>query len=268
MGSTDLLPALAYPTVHDASQMVLKIRDIPDTQALTELVIKIIHLVGGEVFVFHTRFQGARGAASHRYLVGCPPALCQEYNARKWREIDPVIAYSTHHMRPILSSGFSSLSPGQKELMKAAKSAGFAANISIPARHPGDSRLGLLYVGATAIETETRLYTGQGLLVQLSNELLDWVANRVRQQEMGGEAIQLDSLDFLILRYCYQGFTAEDVANLCEVPVSRVRHRMKRHMDKFHAKTHKAAVSCAIESGILRMHECTNDNTPSQLASH
>lgn len=268
MDSKDFLPPMAHPTVHDASQMVLKIRDIPDTHGLTELVIRIIRLVGGEVFVFHTRFQGARGAASHRYLVGCPPAFCQEYNARKWREIDPVLTYAAHHMRPVLSSKLCSLSSGQKELMKAAKSAGFTAGIAIPARHPGDSRVGVLYVGATVIETETRLYVGQGLLVHLANELLDWVANRVRQQELGGDVIHLDSLDFHILRYCYQGFTAEQVANLCEVPVSRVRHRMKRHMDKFHTKNHKAAVSCAIETGMLRMHECSNDNTPSRLASH
>lgn len=266
MDNTNQSPSLAHPTVHDSSQMVLKIRDIPDTPALTDHVYKIIRLVGGEVFVFHSRFQGARGAASYLYLVGCPPAFCQEYNARKWREIDPVTTYASHHMRPVLPSDFCSLSSGQKELMKVAKSAGFAVSIAIPARHPADSRVGVLYVGAAAIEAETRLYAGQGLLVHLANELLDWVANRVRQQELGGDEIRLDSLDFLILRYCYQGFTAEQVANLCEVPVSRVRHRMKRHMDKFHAKTHKAAVSCAIETGMLRMHECPNDNTPSQLA--
>lgn len=268
MDSTSLVTPLAPPTIHDASELVLKIRDVTETQALTDLVTKIIRLVGGEVFVFHSCFLNDRGAASYRYLVGCPPAFCQEYNVRKWREIDPVFSYAHHHMRPIISSDFRSLSSGQEELMKAASIAGFAANIGVPVRHPMGSRTGVLYVGACRIEAEPRLYARQGLLVHLANELLDWVVNWVRQEELGEDKIQLDRLDVAILRYRYQGFTAEQVAELCEVPVTRVRQRMKRHMDKFHTQTHKGAVLRAIEAGLLRMHECTNDNTPSQLASH
>ena len=268
MDSLSLSPSITHCSAHDASQLVLKIRNITEAHELTDLVTKIISLVGGEAFVFHTRFTNPGGAANYRYIVGCPPELCQEYNTRKWREIDPVITYATHHMRPVLMSEFGSLSSGQRELMKVANNSGFTVGIAVPVRHPGDSRMGTLYVGAATAGLETKLYDGQGLLVHLANELLDWVAGRVRQEELGSDRITLDSLDLHILRYCFQGFTAEQVANLCDVPVSRVRHRMKRHMDKFHAKTHKAAVSYAIETGMLRMHECSNDNTPSQLASH
>lgn len=260
--------AATPPTINDASRMVLDIRGITDTPALIDHVTQIIRLVGGDVFVFHTRTKNTRGALSYHYLIGCPPAFCQEYNARKWREIDPVLAYANHHMRPAVSTHFRSLSAGQKELMKAAKIAGFGAHIGIPVRNPGESRMGVLNVGAFDNVAEPRLYNGQGLLVHLASELLEWVACRIRQAELGEVEIQLDRLDLAIMRYCYQGFTAEQVADLCTVPLTRVRQRMRRHNEKFNSANHKIAVSRAIEMGLLRVHECTNDNTPSQLASH
>lgn len=251
-----------HPSISEASGMVMAIRTIQDPIALTEAVRKIISLVGGEIFVFHSRFD----KQVFRYLIGCPPAFCQEYNARKWREVDPLLSYAEHYIRPALCGDFKSLSQGQRELIEAGYNAGFRSGIGIPVRHPGDVRLGVLYVGSMNQDMEPSLYAGQGLLIHLANELLDWVSKRILEEEVGDSEIILDSLDKRILRFSYQGFTAEQVAGLCEVPVSRIRQRMRRHIEKLNTNNHRGAVNRAIEMDLLRMHECS-DNAPSQQAS-
>lgn len=262
MDDETLQSSSAFSTIEEASKAVLAIREINETSVLVEAVTAIIRLVGGEVFVFHSHFVEQGGKDIYRYLVGCPPEFCQEYNARKWREVDPLLTYATHHMRPALSSDFGTLSAGQRDLMSAAKKAGFGACIGIPVRHVGDTRMGVLYVGATEPDTDARLYAGQGLLLHLAHELLDWVAHRVRQQELG--EIKVDELDQYILRYCYQGFTAEQIAELCDVPITRIRNRMRRLNEKFHTTNNKDAVNCAIEMGLLKVHECIEDSTSKQ----
>lgn len=253
-------------SVEEASRAVLALRDIEEPAVLVDSVKSIIQRVGGEVFVFHSRFVDEGGRECYRYLIGCPPEFCQEYNAHKWREVDPVLAYAMHHMRPVLSDDFRALSVGQQELMSAAKKAGFGSCVGVPVRDVGNTRMGVLYVGAEDAKNDELLYAGQGLLLHLANELLDWIVHRVRQQELGD--IKLDSLDQYILRYCYQGFTAEQIAGLCDVPVTRIRNRMRRLNEKFHAANHKVAVTRAIEMGLLRVHECMDNSSPNQPDLH
>jgi hypothetical protein len=246
----------------DASRLVLKIRETDDIDGLKDKVFQVIQSVGGEVFVFHFHSKNENGAESYRYLIGCSPAFCQNYNAHKWREIDPVLTYAKHHMRPASSSEFKFMSQGQQELMKAAKNAGFYFSIGIPTRDATNTRLGILYVGSKDPESEAKLNAGQGLLMHLSSEMLEWVTDHDRKQMIGD--IELDITDQRIMRYSYQGFTAEQIADLCEIPLSRVRNRMRRQNEKFGTTSHKKSVSRAIEMGLLRMHECLSDTTPNQ----
>lgn len=255
--------SINLPTLSDVSKLILGVRDISEPSILTDAVSRIVRIVGGEVFVFHTCLRKRGDTASYRYLVGCAPSFCQEYNARKWREIDPISIYALHHARPVLSSDLGPLSRAQKDLVRMAKEAGFVASIGIPVSHVRNTINGVLYVGSTAPETEATFYANQGVFIHLANELLEWVASYVRKQDVG--EIVLDSLDQHILRYSYQGFTADQIACLCEVPVSRVRSRMRRQNGNFKMDNHKETVLRAIEMGLLRLHECMDDNTPSRL---
>lgn len=258
MDNETLPSSPAFSSIEEASKAVLALREIDEPTILVDAVTAIIRLIGGEVFVFHSHFL-EQGKECYRYLVGCPPEFCQEYNARRWREVDPLLTYAMHHMRPVTFSDFAGLSTGQQELKRAAKKAGFGACIGIPVRHVGDTRMGVLYVGATEPDMDARLYAGQGLLLHLTHELLDWVVHRVRQQELG--EIKLDELDQYILRYCYQGFTAEQISELCEVPTTRIRNRMRRLNEKFHTANNKGAAKRAIEMRLLKVYQCIEDST-------
>jgi ATP/maltotriose-dependent transcriptional regulator MalT len=146
--------------------------------------------------------------------------------------------------------------------MKAAKTAGFYFNIAIPSRAATNSRVGILYVGSKNPESEQKMRAGQSLLIHLSSEILEWVVDQDHKQMLGD--IELDITDQRIMRYSYQGFTAEQIAELCEIPLSRVRNRMRRQNEKFGTTSHKKTVNRAIEMDLLRMHECLSDTTPNQ----
>lgn len=243
----------AKASIEDVTREILALREIKEPAGLVEAVLEVLRKFGAEVFSFQSCFRDGDNEV-YRYLIGCPPQLCQEYNARRWREIDPVFTYATHHMRPALSRDFLSLSPGQQELMEAARMIGFNSCIGIPVRHAGDSRSGVLHIGSSKSDADDELYLAQGVFMHLATELLDWVVRRVRDQELG--EIKLDALDQYILRYHYQGFTADQIADLCDAPLARVRNRMRRLNEKFHTNSQKDAVNRAIEMGLLKLHEC------------
>lgn len=249
-----------------AAAAIIKLRVIKEPHLLVTEIKTILARLGGNSFVYYSRFTDQAGKERNRYLVGCPPEFCQQYNARKWREIDPILAYAMHHMRPIFCSDLGQFTDGQKELIAAAKAEGFPFAIAVPARHATQDRLGILYVGTATKDMEPKLSAAQGVLMHLSSELLDWVISQLREEELGD--VKIDALDQSILRYCYQGFTAEHIAVLQDLPVSRIRNRIRRLNEKFHTTSNKAAVTRAIEMGLLRVHECLSDTWLNQPDSH
>lgn len=248
--------------IEEAHDAVLMVRDCEDETCLIQVVRAIVRFVRAEQFVFLSCAKDEREVASYRYLIGCNPKWCQMYNARKWREVDPFLVYARHHSRPILVSDIdqNALSAGQQALMHAATEYGFRSGIVLPSSRPLSSRVGVLYIASSESKEVVNplLYRYQGLLSQLSRELLDWVINRATIDELG--EVQLDRLERIILRYCFQGFTAEQIARLCGLPVHRVKNVIRRLNSKFGVSDRRQAVQRAIELDLIRPHEWGGDD--------
>jgi DNA-binding CsgD family transcriptional regulator len=212
---------------------------------------QIIEACGGQWFVFsslHPRDQSPE-RVTFRFLIGCRPEWCQEYNRHRWYTIDPFLEYALTNTAPIVGSEIVLRTPGQREVMEAAARYGFRSIYVVPAHGSGKGRIGLLYVGSDQPREEgERLFTENRFwLRSLASELLDWSSSRLRDETIASYDLSLE--DLKVLEYVRGGFTAPQIAEELDLSPSKIYAHFKEITKKIGEKHITGAVRFAAEHG-------------------
>jgi DNA-binding CsgD family transcriptional regulator len=186
------------------------------------------------------------------YLIGCSPEWAQRYEARKWHAIDPFVAHAATSGQPILLSEIHPASPGQADLLAAAKRYGFRSGMVLPTHWGAHARVGLLYVGCDKppAAIEAQLIQNRTLLREVAMELYEWWDARLQSEAM--LALSLDEIDLQLLRLEHQGCTSQQIRNILGFTLSRINCRFRRINDKLSVRGRRRAAEKAVLLGVLR----------------
>jgi DNA-binding CsgD family transcriptional regulator len=212
---------------------------------------QIVEACGGQWFVFsslHPRDQ-SHERVTFRFLIGCRPEWCQEYNKHRWYTIDPYLEYALTNTAPVVGSDIVLRTPGQREVMEAAARYGFRSGYVVPAHGSGKGRIGVLYVGSDKErdEGEKMFSEGRFWLRSLASELLDWSSLRLREEAIS--SYELSQVDLQVLEYVRDGFTAPQIAKELEQSPSSIYSHFKRITHKIGERHITGAVKFAAEHG-------------------
>ena len=234
--------------------MIAAIQTLKSESDVIALARKCVQLLSAEHFVY-TSFLGDHvdpEQESRRFFIGCSPAWCQHYNARKWFETDPFVLYAkNYNTAPVLGSEIPLQSAGQSEMLQTAAEYGFRSCMVIPV-HTGNVRhMGMLYVGSSEDRCtgEPKLVRNRGYYRLLAAEMLDWWIRRIREEAT--EVYRLDSLEATILKLELEGLMAKEKASELGVSVTLVYSIYRKLKAKFEVDNIRDAAHIAHVRGIL-----------------
>jgi DNA-binding CsgD family transcriptional regulator len=247
-------PELAIHSLDAVHREIASLKDCLSETEVAAVMGPLIRYFGLESYVFVSLRRGDVSRESYRYFIGCLPAWCEIYNARKWYIIDPCIQHALRESSPILgSSMMPPESPGQAELLATAREYGFRSGMLIPAHSGSDFRVGALYLGSNKEpkDIEPRLLKNRVLLRAIAMELHEWWQAKLMVEALTG--LRFDQLDLELLKMAYEGLTTEDAARNLELSRSQVNNRFRKINQKLNVTSKKRAVQAALELGVLRI---------------
>jgi len=223
-----------------------------DSGHLTAALWQLNEALGCDGAVFMSFARDDETLESYRYVVACPLAWCNEYNAKAWFTIDPCLLYAMTNTEPALIRDIPLRSTGQKNMMAAASMAGFKSGLVIPAHSSiGRTRMGVLYVGSSdpdffnaAALARTRI-----LLRALSGELLDWWIRKARTELLGDATLSSEEIE--LLRLSHGGHKSKEIAQHLSVSKAAVDQKLFRISSKFGTSSRKIAGQMAHDFGML-----------------
>lgn len=238
-------------TGEDLSPVLERIITSSDESEVMLYAKQIIEACGGQWFVFsslHPRDQ-SHERITFRFLIGCKPEWCQEYNRHRWYTIDPFLEYALTNTAPATGQDMVIRTPGQREVIEAAAYYGFRSVYIVPAHGSGKGRIGLLYVGSDKEPEEGEKVFAQHrfLLRSLASELLDWSSARLREEAIS--SYELSPVDLRVLEFVRDGFTAPQIAKELDQSPSKIYSHFKQITEKIGEKHITGAVRFAAEHG-------------------
>jgi len=188
---------------------------------------------------------------SWRFLVGCPAKWCQIYARNHWYLNDPVMQYALENTTPRLISNLPLSTAGQRRMLQEAKQFGFDDGIVVPAHGPNNIRVGALYLAYAVARTMPLelLNAVRSALRALAATLLDWDSACLRRDLLN--ETRLTEREIRLLGYELRGFTAQDIANLEEVPVNSVNRTFGSIINKMGMTNKREAARLALASGLV-----------------
>lgn len=236
----------------EADDALLRIKECGNEVEIEAVLRPLIEYFGARSYVFVAMPRDDVRRETYRYLIGCLPAWCQLYNARRWYAIDPFVNYALSNSAPILGTAIKAESPGQADMLAAAAQHGFRSGIVIPAHGGSRSRVGVLYVGSPLEpqEIEPRLLANRTMLRAVALELLEWWQARLTAEAL--DDVSLDDQDLALLALQREGYTAEQSAQELGLSTSQVHNRYRRINGKLAVTSKRQAVERALELGLLK----------------
>jgi hypothetical protein len=243
-------PEKSY-TLEHAIADVDRLRTCQAHREVELLTQKLVRFAGAERNVFLSWEPTEDSGERFRFLIGCSPVWCQEYNANKWWMIDPCLRYARTNVDPIRASQLPLETAGQRQLMQAAAQYGFRAGMVVPAHGPRGARMGLLYLGSSgAPETvEPRVWACRGLMVNLAFALLAWHIELDRSDALARGP--LDAIDLSLLSYAARDLDAAACAALLGIEEDEVARRFRTINRRLRVNSRKLAARRALELGII-----------------
>jgi hypothetical protein len=234
--------------------MIEAIKTLKSESDVIALTRKCVESLSAQHFVY-TSFLSDHAKPmqeSRRFFIGCSPAWCQLYNARKWFETDPFVLYAkNYNTAPVLGSEIALQSAGQSEMLKTAGEYGFKSCMVIPVHTGNVCHMGILYVGSPEAPCagEPKLMRNRGYYRLLAAELLDWWVRRIREEALG--AYKLDPLEVVVLQLELEGFAAKEKARELGIPIHSVYAMYRKIKARFEVDNVRDAARIAQSRGIL-----------------
>jgi DNA-binding CsgD family transcriptional regulator len=240
--------------IDDIEDLISKISMCEQEGYVTFLLQDIFEKFNVTSFMFVTLLQDSRSRDSFRFHTGCDPRWFNQYNKRKWHEVDPLVAYSRLFSKPILLSEMtekSDISQGQIDFFANMHSHGFKSGMVIPCHSVSTKRMGMLFVGNTmeSCDGNVHLKKHRILLRAVANELLDWWIARLQSKTI--DRSKLKTEDLKILKLAYHDGTSNDIALSLGLTVSQVNNRFRNINSIFQVDNKKDAAVLAMEYGII-----------------
>jgi DNA-binding CsgD family transcriptional regulator len=195
-----------------------------DESDVDHYVRSIVSALGAESYVFVSLnpSQSPEDRSSHRFLIGCRPEWCQQYNANKWFMTDPFLDYSMGNTEPICGSQIETTTQGQKDMLDAAHENGFRSGFVVPVHTSDKGRMGVLYIGSEKPEEvgEATFAANRVYFVSLAMELLGWSTRAAKNEIL--HSLSITSKEMKVVGLLRNGFTADDIARELNVSVQTV----------------------------------------------
>ena len=238
-------------TNEDIERVLNKFVSASDESEVMLYTRQITQACGADWFVFsslHPRDQSPE-RVTYKFLIGCRPEWCQEYNRNRWFTIDPFLEYAVTNTAPVVGSAVPLRTSGQRELMEAATRYGFRSGYFVPAHGSGKGRIGLLYLGSdkTPEEGEKLFSERRFVFRSLASELLDWSSASLREEAIS--AYKLSTVDLQVLEFARDGFTAQQIAKELNQSPNKIYSHFKQITQKIGEKHITGAVRFAAEHG-------------------
>jgi DNA-binding CsgD family transcriptional regulator len=232
-------------------ESILQIKECRSESEVAALLAGIVGTFGVTSYVFISMRNDDSSPGNHRYLIGCTPAWCQLYNAKKWIYIDPFIQYALRNSAPIAGSAIEPNTSGQAELLETAAENGFRSGVVIPAHAGNKKRVGVLYLGSNLPpeEIEPILMQRRTQLRAVAMELFEWWEARIRAEVIAN--LKFNDTDVALLKLVHEGFTAEEIARILDIAKSTINVKLRRLNEKLDVHSKKQAAEKAIQLGIL-----------------
>ena len=208
--------------------------------------------IDGSVFASFAR-EDDSSDESYKYIVACDQSWCDLYNRNRWYRSDPCLTYAQIHTEPILIENIPFRTQDQKDMMAAARYAGFSSGIVIPVHSSlGRSRMGVLYA-ASRNERFFRnedVAIGQMLLRGIALELLDWWIRKSREDLIG--AVRLKEDEAKLLKLTHENLSSKQISNLLGISKAAIDKSLCRITLRFGAGSRAHAAKIAFEAGLLQ----------------
>lgn len=252
MASPSLETSTAPYSLEQAFDDVSAIRSCRAHVGVERITRRLVRFVGGEQYVFLS-WEPAEGDGNERFrfLIGCSPVWCQEYNDRKWCVIDPCLRYAKTNSDPLFPRTLPLETEGQRELMAAAARYGFRSGMIVPAHGPRGARVGLLYLGSEALadSVEPHMWRYRGLMTTLSLTLLTWHVEVDRLEALEGGPF--DKTDLALLSYVARDFDTPTSAELLGIDAGEIDRRFRAINRRLKVTSRKSAAQRALALGLI-----------------
>jgi DNA-binding CsgD family transcriptional regulator len=232
--------------------LVNKISVQTDGEAQSNLLMKIVKLLGFSGAVFSSFVRDDEYLESYRFVAACPVAFCQTYTTRRFFAIDQFLEYARINSEPIMASKISASSVGQEHFVALLHQHGFMSNAVVPFHSStGRMRMGVLYIGSN-IENyldDQSFRTAKMYLREVASELGEWWLAMIRTELLKGATI--GPAEIQILQHIHDGYGSKDIATMLNLSVANVDQKVSRVAAKLGATSRKHAAKIAFENGLF-----------------
>jgi DNA-binding CsgD family transcriptional regulator len=219
---------------------------------LNEALWEISDHLGADGAVFTSFARDDETRESYKFVVACPARWCMEYNQNAWYAADPCLLYALANNEPELIQNLTLRSRGQKNMMAAAKDAGFVSGVVIPAHSPsGRSRIGVMYIGSRDPDyfNEAKLRKHRMLLRSVSSEMLDWFVRDEKKALLPLGDLSKEELE--LLKMTHGGYKSTEIADNLSLTKSAIDQKLFRLAKRFGTGSRKTAAAIAFRCGLL-----------------
>jgi DNA-binding CsgD family transcriptional regulator len=214
--------------------------------------LNAIFKIDGSVFASFAR-EDDSSDESYKYIIACDQSWCDLYNRNRWFRSDPCLTYAQIHTEPIPIESIPLRTEDQKDMMAAARYAGFASGIVIPVHSSlGRSRMGVLYAGSRndQLFCEEDVVIGQMVLRGIALDLLDWLIRKSREELIG--AVRLKEDEVRLLKLTHENLSSKQIAYELGISKAAIDKSLCRITLRFNACSRIHAAKIAFEAGLFQ----------------
>lgn len=234
------------------ADLVRRIASTTEMATAVVLLHEATERMGADASAFVSFVKDDETTESYRFLIGCDPVMCVEYERIAWYADDPWLHYACAHTEPIAGSHIPCRSAQDRALREVTAKFGFASSLIVPA--PASRQL--TRVGVLCLGSRTEGYfEGEGMLSariaarSLAMELHEWWIARVKAELV--EAARLTPEDLALLNHEWRGHPTKKIAMELGTTPGSIDSRFQRLNAKLGVASRKGAARLAAEYGLL-----------------